>query len=90
MIGRDSNSGTLVIVRTHGDRPKLRYLWKLGKIGSIVAEEAAYRRLLAGHDPLAAGAVTVPSEDIFEYDGAEGPDADTPFEGWDRLRPYGI
>ena len=81
--------GSKVIVRTFGGYPRIRKLWIIGPIAAVVAEEAAFARLVGGIALDQAGAVAVPAEDVFEYDAAAASiiDPKQPFRGWSDLRP---
>lgn len=80
------NRGDRVLVRTYGGYPCVRRLWDATRYACIVAEEAAYERMLAGD---VSGGVGVPAEDVFELPGdLAALDLHQPFTGWDGLRPY--
>lgn len=74
-------------MRTHRGLPCIRKLWSAGPVGCVVAEDDAFERLLHGD---MSGAVAVLTEDVFRLDPdlAEQLDPRTPFDAWDRLRPY--
>lgn len=78
--------GAKVIVRTAGGFPRVRRLWKAVDTGIIVAEEPAYRRLRAGYSPMAAGAVSVPADDVFVFDPGVRLDPGSVFRNWSSLR----
>ena len=81
-----TNRGDRVLVRTFGGYPCVRRLWDATRYACIVAEDAAFERMLAGD--VSAG-VGVPSEDVFELPtDLTTLDAQQPFTGWDGLRPF--
>jgi hypothetical protein len=79
--------GSPVIVRTFRGFPCIRKLWLAGPVACVVAEDAAFDRLLRGDT---SGAVYVPAEDVFVFDPrvAARLDPKKPFREWDRLRRY--
>ena len=64
----------------------------MGPIAAIIGDERAYKALQAGIDPLYAGAVAIPLEDVFAYDPGVGPGTNQPkpFDAWNTLTPLGL
>lgn len=79
----DCNIGDTVIIRTFGNRPKIRKIWDYNDLAVFVCLEAQYMEYRAGN--LQPKEIGFPISDVYIYEEgvSEGDNID-----WARLKPY--
>jgi hypothetical protein len=82
--------GDQVVVRTYGDKPRIRRVWDVFEDSILIVTDENYQKLTAGVAGL--WPVALDPDDVFVYNPATFP-AETegvpqPEAFWARLRPY--